>query len=160
LARRTHSPIWNKGLTKKTHPSLAAMAVSLSKSMKGVPRPFVSKRQGTRRFWFYGKDRRLKMRSRWEVAYAHWLDRRKVLWSYEPVTFVTDRFSYTPDFYLLDTEVFVELKGWENSLWDEKISALRTHWRTKVIVLDEKALQNLGLLDEHGRVIAKGRRAQ
>lgn len=156
--RRVH-PIWNKGLTKKTHPSLLRMAKSLSLALKGIPRPFVSSKQGTRRFWFYGLDRRLKMRSRWEVAYAHWLESRGISWAYEPVTFVANKFSYTPDFYIFGKESFVELKGWKNSLWDEKISALRTRWGCRLEVLDGKALQNLGILDEHNRVMTKERRA-
>jgi hypothetical protein len=156
--RRTSSPIWNKGLTKKTNPSLARMARALSRSIKGVPRPFVSNKQGHRRFWYYGKNKRLKMRSRWEVAYAHWLDSRKVTWLYEAITFVAEEFSYTPDFYIFGTDSFVELKGWVNGLSDEKISALRTRWGVTIDVLHGDDLQKIGLLDEHNRVVAKGRR--
>jgi hypothetical protein len=158
-ARRTHSPIWNKGLTKKTHPSLRRMAKALSLSTKGKPRPFLSNRQGRRRFWYYGPFLRIRMRSRWEVAYAHWLDGRKALWIYEGTTFVNDEFSYTPDFYLFETNSFVEVKGWENGSYREKISALRTQWGVDVKILHGEDLQKLGILDEHNRVIAKGRRA-
>lgn len=156
-ARRTHSPIWNKGLTKKDHPGIASAAKLNSLSQKGKPRPFVSNRQGRRRFWYYGRDQRLKMRSRWEVAYAHWLDSKSLVWLYEPVTFVANVFSYTPDFYLPKIDGFVELKGWENNSYNEKISAVRTQWGCKLVVLQGDDLRKLGILDRHYRVVAKGR---
>lgn len=157
LARRTHSPIWNKGLTKKDHPGIASAAKLNSAFQKGRSKPFVSSRQGRRRFWYYGKVRRLKMRSRWEVAYAHRLDKQRIAWLYEAVTFVTDKFSYTPDFYILKTENFVELKGWENNSCDKKISAVRTRWGCKLSVLHGDDLRKLGVLDRHYRVVARGR---
>lgn len=76
---------------------------------------------------------------------------------YEQTTFVADSFSYTPDFYLPKEHKFVEVKGWLDKNVDAgvKFSALRTRWRVKLDVLDGFALQKLGLLDAHHRVIAK-----
>lgn len=156
-ARRTYAPIWNKGLTKATHPGIASAAKKNSLLMKGRPRPFTSKKQGIRRFWYYGDDCRLRMRSRWEVAFAHWLDSIGEEWLYEPVTFITDRFSYTPDFYKPDEDEFIEVKGAAYNVHEEKMFALRNHWGTKLTMLNGQDLQKLGILDERYKVIANKR---
>ena len=156
-ARRSWAPVWNKGLTKKDHPSIASMAKKLAVSMKGIPRPFVSRKQGIRRFWYFGNGR-IKMRSRWEVAYAHWLDSQKIVWLYEAITFVGNQFSYTPDFYLVKEKKFIEIKGSEYNLHEEKINALRNRWRVSLDVLYGKDLQKLGILDGRLMVVAKDRR--
>jgi predicted nuclease of restriction endonuclease-like RecB superfamily len=51
------------------------------------------------------------MRSLWEVTYAKYLDKNKIKWVYETVTFDLGESTYTPDFYLPKTDMFVEIKG-------------------------------------------------
>lgn len=157
-ARASYAPVWNKGLTKKTSASLRKMAKSLSKALKGKPKPFRTNKQGIRRFWYYGKTCRIKMRSRWEVAYAHYLDKKDIDWLYEYCSFVMDEFSYTPDFWIREENVFHEIKGFTNEAIEKKLSTFIRHFGCSLKVLMGKELTQLGVLDKHGRV-ATGKEA-
>jgi hypothetical protein len=62
-------------------------------------------------------------RSNWEAKYAKFLDKNKIPYEYEPNTFNVEIFwkgnivtrQYTPDFYLLNTHKYKEIKGlWRN----------------------------------------------
>lgn len=155
--RRTTSPIWNKGLKKKDHPGIASAAKKNSLLSKGKSRPFTSVRQGIRRFWYYGPKGRMRMRSSWEVAYARWLDEQEVDWLYEPICFVTNEFSYTPDFYLSVGDKFVEIKGYKGEVDERKIQAVQRNWRTTLLVLRGKDLEGIGILDNNFCVIGRFR---
>ena len=56
------------------------------------------------------------MRSSWELDYARFLDYTRLKWEYECATFPLsvdgERTSYTPDFYLPDSNEYVEVKGY------------------------------------------------
>lgn len=53
------------------------------------------------------------MRSSWEIKYAQWLDSKNIKWEYEPRAFeLVDGTTYRPDFYLPETDEWVEVKGW------------------------------------------------
>jgi hypothetical protein len=52
------------------------------------------------------------MRSSWEVAYAKFLDINNIKWLYESDTFNLGDCTYTPDFYLPETNEFIEIKGY------------------------------------------------
>lgn len=52
------------------------------------------------------------MRSSYEIKYAQWLDSKNIKWEYEPKAFKLGDATYTPDFYLPETEEWVEVKGW------------------------------------------------
>jgi hypothetical protein len=160
LVRSTYAPIWNKGLTKDDHPSLVRMAASLSKSTRGVPKPQNCNcfKRGRRRFWFYGRDFRTKMRSTWEVAYAHYLDSLGVKWLYESTCFVLDKFSYTPDFWIPVWHTFVEIKGFIDDTIKQKLSVFRHHYGAPFKVLMGEDLQRLGILDTRNKVVRKERR--
>lgn len=55
----------------------------------------------------------LRVRSRWEAVFIKdFLEKKDLKWSYEPKTFVlSDGSQYTPDFYIEDDGVFIEIKG-------------------------------------------------
>lgn len=155
LARRSYAPIWNKGLTKKDHPSLRSMARKLAIRMTGVPNPGAV-RNGWRRFWYSGHGTRIKMRSRWEVAYAKWLDTQGIDWLYEHCTFTMDAFSYTPDFYVRGNGVephFVEIKGYIDDVYARKFERFVLHFGTRIELVMLPELVKLGVLDKHGRVV-------
>lgn len=64
---------------------------------------------------FYRKDLHCLFRSKWEANFARIL---KYLWedyAYEEYTFLTPFGRYTPDFYLTEKQVFVEIKGYEDN---------------------------------------------
>jgi len=57
------------------------------------------------------KYKGILMRSSWEVAYAKYLDKQQIKWQYEPKTFDLGEITYTPDFYLSNSDTYIEIKG-------------------------------------------------
>jgi hypothetical protein len=65
----------------------------------------------------------IKMRSILEVRWAIYFDFLGVQWIYEPVKFkIPGHKSYTPDFFLVNEKVFLEIKP-ESFDWDERHDA-------------------------------------
>ncbi len=57
--------------------------------------------------WYKGS----RMRSGWEVTFAEKCDEKNIRWEYEPETFTLSTGKrYTPDFYLPDFDLFIEVK--------------------------------------------------
>lgn len=52
-------------------------------------------------------------RSSWEANYARILNLLGVVWEFESRRLVTPYGSYCPDFYLPESNTYVEIKGWE-----------------------------------------------
>jgi len=52
------------------------------------------------------------MKSNWEIIYAKYLDKNNIKWLYESKTFDLGNTTYTPDFYLPQTDEYIEIKGW------------------------------------------------
>lgn len=53
------------------------------------------------------------MRSPWEIIYAKYLDKNKIKWKYECKIFkFKNGQKYVPDFYLPETDEWIEIKGW------------------------------------------------
>ena len=84
--------------------------------------------------------------SNWEVLYAKYLDENKISWSRPK-----DRFSYihegknhyyTPDFYLIDTQEYIEIKGYQTS---RDISKWK-HFPHKLIIIKYNELKEMKIL--------------
>lgn len=55
----------------------------------------------------------IRFRSNWEVLTAKYFDDNNIKWQYEPKVFIlNDEMTYTPDFYLLDSNKWIEVKGY------------------------------------------------
>ncbi len=78
--------------------------------------------------------------SRWEANYARMLNYLGVKWEYEPKTFDLGMQNYTPDFYLPETDEYIEVK---NFLWkyskirDEKFRKLYPGIKLKMILKED-----------------------
>lgn len=91
------------------------------------------------------KDLEHYFRSSWEANYARILNYLDKNWSYEPETFVLNidgkKTTYTPDFYLSDEDVWVEVKGfWRNDLSKKKYDVFSETHNT-ILVDEEKYLE-------------------
>ena len=53
------------------------------------------------------------LRSTWEANYARILNFQGIKWEYEAKRFDTPYGTYCPDFYLVDYDSYIEVKGWE-----------------------------------------------
>lgn len=78
--------------------------------------------------------------SRWEANFARVLNYQDIQWEYEPKTFDLGTQNYTPDFYLPDTDEYIEVK---NFLWkyseirDKKFRELYPNTRLKMILKED-----------------------
>lgn len=88
---------------------------------------------------------RVYLRSSYELEYAKWLDKNKINWKIN-----TDFFYYTydnkvrkyyPDFYLIDSEFYIETKGFKTKQDEEKWKAV-----DNLKVLYKKDLNEIGIL--------------
>jgi hypothetical protein len=112
----SNNPFYGK---KHTEESLEKMRVAQIKNVKrGEQSNFYGKKQKHGKgSWFTSKSGKIYwMRSTWEVRYATYLDNNNIKWEYESHTFELGCFqhksTYTPDFYIISQNKFVEIKGW------------------------------------------------
>ena len=63
--------------------------------------------------WFFVQNnKKVKMRSGYEVMYAKHLTQNNIEWQYEPKLFkLKDGMRYTPDFYLPESNEWIDVKG-------------------------------------------------
>lgn len=104
---------WNKGLTRDTDSRVAAYANALSDAYADGSRKVISRNDWL--VWYQGPKGKMVMRCKPELAFALWLDAHNEPWEYEQHRFkvVVNGFrtTYTPDFYLPQRRVFIEVKG-------------------------------------------------
>ena len=83
----------------------------------------------------------------WEVSYAEWLDSNCIKWerpsNYFLYTFDGAEHRYTPDFYLVDTDQYVEIKGYRTA--KDKAKWEQFPKDKSLIVLMKKDLKALGI---------------
>jgi len=87
------------------------------------------------------------MKSTWEFVYAKYLDRNNVEWKYELKTFDLGTTTYTPDFYLPETDEYIEIKG----IWykDARIKFnlfKKQYFNIKIKLLRRKDLKKLKII--------------
>lgn len=80
------------------------------------------------------------MRSTWEVLTAKFLDAKGIKWQYEPKRFYFNDFTYLPDFYLPESDIWVEVKGWMNKRSARQIEAFRKLGKC-IVVLEENEIK-------------------
>ncbi len=77
------------------------------------------------------------------------MDNINILWEYETQTFpiIIDnkKTSYTPDFYLPETDMFIEIKGWMRTRDQKKINKTVEQYNINLIILYRKDLIELGI---------------
>lgn len=86
-------------------------------------------------------------RSSWELAFAYALDALEIRWEYEPRTFYFPKeskwTSYTPDFYLPDHELYVEIKGRLTKKNLQKLSAFHRYFSERLLCLRKEDMVRL-----------------
>jgi hypothetical protein len=96
------------------------------------------------------------MRSSYEIRFAKCCDKNNIKWLYEPKVFDLYEFTYTPDFYLPERDLYIEVKGY----WREdaiiKFDLFKKLCKSKNIqVIDKKLLSDL---EKNWREIGQGNR--
>lgn len=86
-------------------------------------------------------------RSAWEANYARYLNYFQVKWEYEPKTFMFEKIkkgtrSYTPDFYLIDEDRWIEIKGYFSAKDKTKIKRFKKYYPSEfeklTLVIEKK----------------------
>lgn len=89
---------------------------------------------------FYGK---------WELEYAKWLDKNNIKWLKNKkifnYIFEGKKRLYTPDFYLIDEDCYIEIKGYET----DKDRAKWEQFPETLKILKGKELKKLGIIDNY-----------
>jgi|688.fasta_scaffold373220_2 hypothetical protein len=84
----------------------------------------------------------------WEVAYAKFLDNNNIKWQRNKdsfaYTFQGKERRYTPDFYLIDDNVYIEIKGYKTEKDDAKWTQFPPH--RKLVVLMKKNLVEMKVI--------------
>jgi len=94
---------------------------------------------------FHGKGSYYKniwFRSNWEVIYAKELDSKGIKWLYESKTFNLETTTYTPDFYLPESDTYVEIKGWWRDDAKEKFDLFKKLYPNIIILILNKTYFN------------------
>ena len=96
----------------------------------------------------WGKYKGINMRSGYEIGYAKYLDKNNTKWEYEPKTFDLGYTTYTPDFYLPEKQVYVEIKGWMRLSAFKKIKKfVSQNPDIKFLLLMEKDLKQINAIE-------------
>ncbi|MDP3065793.1 MAG: hypothetical protein Q8N08_03560, partial [Methanobacteriaceae archaeon] len=104
--------------------------------------------------WYYTPLQGYKwLKSSFEIAFAEYLDQHNILWYYECKTFpmkiivddIEKQTSYTPDFYLPETNEFIDTKGWFKLESKLKVSKFHEMFSVYLKILFEQDLINLGI---------------
>lgn len=142
MEKRKGTPAWNKGLTKETNAAL----MKLSKRFRGK----IPVKSGY--LYQYDGKKVMLMRSRWEVAFAEYLDSVGVQWVYEPKSYYVGvgewlGCTYTPDFLVLtEPDFLAEIKGEFTAKDREKLRRFAVkHPKESVVVFDRRGLEDLGI---------------
>ena len=115
----------------------------LSTQMKGSK----NRRFGKTMTPTWGEYQGVKMRSSWERLYALYLDTHNIRWQYENKTFDLDSTTYTPDFYLPHTDEFIEIKGFDTTLFLHKLQLFKMKYpKIRLRILYGDDLKQLGII--------------
>lgn len=151
---------WNKGLTGKTDARVAANNRNSGSARTGKPGHKHS--VGTRRQQSMSRTQYLethhdhglqwyevscgsvivKVQGTWEKRVAEWLTENGVRWERRRLHFLGHR-QYTPDFYLIDHDVYVEVKGFWRDRDIYKMYLVLDEHDVDIRVVDK---QNIGCL--------------
>jgi hypothetical protein len=98
----------------------------------------------------HGKGGRYKdiwMKSSYEIKYAIWLDKNRIPWQYEPKAFDLGNTTYTPDFYLPESDEWIEIKGrWHEDAKEKFDKFSKLYKSLTIVVLDTKYLKQKNII--------------
>lgn len=89
-------------------------------------------------------------KSSWEANFAKWCDGSEVKWQYEPKAFLLEinnkKTNYTPDFYLPELDVWVEVKGYWRKDAKEKFIEFKKRCEQKIYLFNKEKLQEFSII--------------
>ena len=87
------------------------------------------------------------MRSSWEVLFDKYCLRNHIKYRYEFKRFYFKDCTYLPDFYLPETNKYIEIKGWWYKNGKKRFNLFKKLYpKIKIDLLMKKQLQEIGVL--------------
>lgn len=131
----------NYGMKNKKHSEESKQKNRKSHLIKPIP-----KNTGIGKGCYYNSPLQGKiwLRSSYELSYTKYLDSKNILWYYEIETFDLGYTIYTPDFFLVDDNKFIEIKGYMTNEAQEKINKFKEQYSYNLEILYGKDLIKLG----------------
>jgi len=90
-----------------------------------------------------------KLHGKWELAYAKWLDQNRINWRRPkekfPYEFEGLNGYYIPDFYLIDEEIYIEIKGYPTP----KDFAKWNSFPMPIKIINGRDLKEMGLIESY-----------
>lgn len=119
---------WSKGLTKENDERINKRAQKLSVALKGKPghkhteetKDLLSRKrieylenndQYTSWFKISNGNKIINVQGTWEKRFAEYLNQNNIKWDRFSIKYDNHR-RYTPDFYLPEFNIYIEVKGW------------------------------------------------
>lgn len=98
--------------------------------------------------WYIRKDKtKVWMRSSYEIAFAKWLDKKKLTWEYELKRFYLKDRTYVPDFWIEEWKSWIEIKGWFHKRHQETVRQFREYNPNEnLLVLTKPLLEAMKVL--------------
>ena len=95
----------------------------------------------------YNKYKGMWFHSSWESKFARFLDVRKIKWLYESKTFDLGEMTYTPDFYLPETDTYIEIKGYWRPDAEKKFKIFKKKYKNiKIKIINYNKLKLLKII--------------
>jgi len=86
-------------------------------------------------------------RSSWEVNFAQWCDLSGIKWEYESKTFDLGYTTYTPNFYLPEFDLWIEIKGyWRTDAKKKFKKFLKVYKDINIEIFEQNKLEELGVI--------------
>ena len=87
------------------------------------------------------------MRSSYEIAFVKWCDNQNIRWQYEPKVFDLGNSTYTPDFYLPEFNLYIEVKGWWRDDAKAKFELFKQiYCGERIKIVNKLELQQIGVI--------------
>lgn len=159
---------WNRGLTKDDDMRIKNSAESFKKNLRSgktihgwkgkAHSPSTRERMSEKRKkylennphieWFFISNgiREIKVQGIWELKVAKWLNLNNIAWDRKPITYGFRR--YTPDFYLINRDEYLEVKGWLKDRDLRKMFLVLDYYPDiKIRILEKPLYKKLAFLD-------------
>jgi len=88
------------------------------------------------------------VRGTWELTVAQWLNNHGIYWKrrvYIPYTVDGIQKTYTPDFYIPDSDIYLEVKGYLSQADSKKLDLVKTQNNIKLKLLLDREIKQIKL---------------
>lgn len=95
----------------------------------------------------WGQYKDIKMRSSYEVKFAQFLDLSGIKYKYEPKAFDLGNTTYTPDFYIPEWDLWIEIKCWWRDDAEYKFRKFKRLYKDiNIKIFNNKKLKYIGII--------------